>query len=203
MTHCSAFRRIACAGVLLLLVGGTWAAAQAPAREPAPPTGGSDSRPLYQIGIGDKLDVFIFEDGSHTTCVVRPDGRITLALVGDIEAEGVTPPELAARIRKALEPFQKDPTVTVAVEEINSYRVYVLGAVNTQQAIQSSVPLRLLQALAVAGGLNEFAKKTIVVMRERKGAPPLRMTMNYNKIVSGDQPEMNIRLEAGDMVVAE
>jgi polysaccharide export outer membrane protein len=134
---------------------------------------------------------------------VRPDGRITMALVGDVVAEGLTPPELAARIRKALEPFQKEPTVTVAVQKINSYRVYVLGAVNSQGMIQSSTPLRLLQALAVAGGLNEFAKKTVVVLRDRKGEPPLRMTMNYNKIVSGDQPEMNIRLEPGDMVVAE
>ncbi len=173
---------------------------------PAPPTAAqqvADARPLYRIGVGDQLDVFVIEENSHTECLVRPDGRITLALAGDIEAEGLTPPELAQKIKKALEPYQKDPTVTVAVREINSYRIYVLNNVTTQMMIQSTAPLRVLQALAMAGGFNAYAKKTLVVVRDRKGAPPLRIPVNVPKIVSGDAPEMNVRLEAGDVLWAE
>lgn len=175
------------------------AAAAIPAR-----TGEADAgRPVFRIGVGDKLEVFVFEDNTHYQVLVRPDGRITIPLVGDIEAEGTTPPELAAKIKKALEPFQKDPTVTVSVQEINSYRVYVLGNVKNQQMVPSTSPLRLLQAIAMAGGLNEFANKDIVVLREKKGAPALRIPVNYNKIVKGDALDLNIWLETGDVVVAQ
>ena len=205
MSH-SVLRGPGCVATLIVLCASVLSAAAqetaGPASETATP-GAFQGRPLYEIGIGDKLDVFVVEDGVHTECVVRPDGRITLPLVGDLQAEGVTPPDLALRIKEGLTPYQKDPTVTVAVLEINSYRVYVLGAVNNQMMIQSTTPLRLLQALAMAGGLNEFAKKSIVVLRERRGAPPLRLLVNYGRIVDGDQPETNIRLEAGDTLVAE
>ncbi len=167
------------------------------------PAGATDQRPLYRIGVGDRLDVFVFEDNQRTECVVRPDGRITMPLAGDIEAEGVTPTDLAAKIKKALEPFQKDPTVTVSVREINSYRVYLLGNVRNQQMVASISPLRLLQAIAMAGGLNDFANKNIIILRERKGAPSLRIPVNYTKIVKGEALDLNIWLESGDVVVAE
>jgi polysaccharide export outer membrane protein len=164
---------------------------------------GAEAQPLYHVGLGDRLDVFFLEENTHTECLVRPDGRITLPLVGDVDAEGQTPPELAARIRKAMEPFAKEPTVTVTVREINSYRVYVLGNVRNQMMVQSTTPLRVLQALAIAGGLNEFADKNLVVIRERKSGPPLRIAVNYNRIIKGEQPDMDVRLEAGDVLVAQ
>jgi polysaccharide export outer membrane protein len=176
------------------------AAPETPAAAQQP---GAQARPLYRVGVGDRLDIYVVEENTHTECLVRPDGRITFPLVGDVEAEGQTPPDLAARIRAGLEPYQKQPTVTVAVREINSYRVYVLGNVNTQGMIQSPAPLRVLQALATAGGLNQFAKKELVVIRNRKGAPPMRIPIAYTKIVSGENPESNIQLEAGDVVVVE
>jgi polysaccharide biosynthesis/export protein len=163
----------------------------------------AETRPLYRIGIGDMLDVYIFEDNSHNECLVRPDGRITIPLGGEIDAEGTTAPDLTAKIKKALEPFQKDPTVTVTVRQINSYRVYVLGNVHTQGVVASNSPLRLLQAVAMAGGLNEFANKGVRVIRERKSAPGLIIPINYAKIVKGEALDMNIWLESGDVVVAE
>lgn len=185
--------------VALLIAAVGVAAGAVPARIGEVDTG----RPVFRIGVGDKLDIFVFEDGQHTKCLVRPDGRITMPLAGDIEAEGTTPVELAQRIKKALEPYQKDPTVTVAVEEINSYRVYVIGNVNNQMMVASTSPLRLLQALAMAGGLNEFANKNLVILREKKNAPALRIPVSYNKIVKGDALDLNIWLEAGDVLVAE
>jgi polysaccharide export outer membrane protein len=180
------------------------AGAAAPPESPAPAGAAAvQARPLYRIGVGDRLDIYVVEDNTHADCLVRPDGRITFPLVGDVEAEGQTPPDLAARIREGLEPYQKQPTVTVAVREINSYRIYVLGNVNTQGMIQSPAPLRILQALAIAGGFNQFAKKELVVLRDRKGAPPMRIPVNYSRIVSGETPESNVRLEAGDVVVVQ
>lgn len=189
---------LAC-GAFVVAVGPVFAAAETPPA--ATPT--SDSRPLYRIGLGDQLDVFIIEDNTHTDCLVRPDGRITISLVGDLDAEGLTPPELAQKIKLALAPYQKDPTVTVAVRQMNSYRIYVTGNVTTSMMIQSPAPLRVLQALAMAGGLTPFAKKTMVVVRDRRGMPPLRIPVSYTKIVSGEAPEMNVRLEPGDVLVAE
>ncbi len=159
--------------------------------------------PLYRIGVGDRLDVFVYEDNQTREVVVRPDGRITIPLAGDLQAEGVTPPELAANIRKALEPYQKNPTVTVSVREIHSYRIYVLGNVRQPNMIESASPMRVLQALATAGGLNEYANKNIVVIREKRGGAPQRIPVNYSRIIKGDALDLNIWLEAGDVVVAE
>ena len=169
------------------------------AAEPAAPAkAGGDVRPAFKIGVGDRLEVFVFGEATPTECLVRPDGRITRPLAGDVQADGATPTELAARIKSALEPFQKDPTITVAVREINSYRVYMLGNVRTQMAVVSTAPLRLLQALAVAGGLNEFADKDVAVLRGGQ-----RIVVSYSKIIRGETPEANIWLETGDVVVAQ
>ena len=171
----------------------------ASAADPAAPGKASgDARPGFKIGVGDRLDVFIFGEATPTECLVRPDGKITMPLAGDVQAEGATPTELAARIKSALEPFQKDPTITVAVREINSYRVYMLGNVRTQMAVASTAPLRLLQALAIAGGLNEFADKDLAVLRGGQ-----RIVLSYSKMVKGETPEANIWLETGDIVVAQ
>lgn len=187
---------------LAVLAADTAARAAVAAIDPAQDQGAA-GRPLFRIGVGDELDIFIFEDNSRHEVVVRPDGRITIPLAGDIEAEGQTPTDLAARIRKALEPYQKNPTVTVSVRAINSYRIYVLGNVRTQTMVQSTSPLRVLQAIAMAGGLNEFANKNVVVIRERRGAAAQRIPVNYGKIIKGEALDLNIWLEAGDVVVAE
>ncbi len=176
--------------------------AAAPAAAPAPASSTAPARAEYRIGIGDELSIFVFGEAEAHEVVVRPDGRITLPLVGDIDAEGMPPTLLARSIAKKLEPFQKEPVVTVAVRAINSYRLYVLGRVGTQGEITSATPLRLLQALAMAGGLNEFANKRIIVMRETSEGPK-RIGIDYDDIIKGKTPEQNIMLMSGDIVVAE
>jgi polysaccharide export outer membrane protein len=172
------------------------------AATPAPASSTAPARAEYRIGIGDELSIFIFGEEREHEVVVRPDGRITLPLVGDIDAEGMPPTLLAKSITKKLEPFQKEPVVTVAVRAINSYRLYILGRVGTQGEITSPTPLRLLQALAMAGGLNEFAAKRVVVMRETSEGPK-RIAIDYDDIIKGKTPEQNIMLMSGDIVVAE
>lgn len=170
----------------------------APAASSAPVT----ARPEYRIGYGDELSIFIFGEEREHEVVVRPDGRITLPLVGDIDAEGMPPTLLAKSIAKKLEPFQKEPVVTVAVRGIRSYRLFMLGRVGTQSMIESPTPLRLLQALAMAGGLNEFASKKIVVLRDTTEGQK-RIEIDYGDILKGKSPEQNIVLLSGDVVVAE
>ncbi len=155
----------------------------------------------YHIGAGDVLLVFIYEENSREQVIVRPDGMITLPLVGDLPAAGKTPREVAAVVAEAVSRYQKEPTVTVAVEEIHSYRIYLLGNLGAQQSLESSTPLRLLQAIAAAGGLNEFANKKILVLRDEGGKQTVR-EMDYDKIIKGKAPEQNIWLRSGDVVIA-
>jgi polysaccharide export outer membrane protein len=172
------------------------------AAEPSPSEESSSEEATFRIGVGDVLDVYIYEEEAREECVVRPDGRITLPLIGDVPAAGATPPELARRVTERLEPFQESPTVTVAVREIHSYKIYVLGEVAEQQRIESASPLRLLEALAIAGGFNEFAKKEIMVLRGG-GDQAQRFEIDYEAIVEEGSLEDNLRLESGDVVVVK
>jgi polysaccharide export outer membrane protein len=184
---------------LALVAAPLAALAQQPAAASAPT---APARAEYKIGFGDELSIFVFGEEREHEVVVRPDGRITLPLVGDIEAEGMPPTLLAKSIAKKLEPFQKEPVVTVAVRGIRSYRLFLLGRVGSQGMIESPTPLRLLQALAMAGGLNDFANKKILVMRETTEGPK-RFGIDYDDIIKGKAPEQNIVLMSGDIVVAE
>jgi polysaccharide export outer membrane protein len=178
-----------------------WAQAQqADGEAPGDVGGGSP----YRIGIGDELEIFIYEDDTRERSLVRPDGRISVPLVGDIVAAGLAPEELAGRIREAAGKFyQAPPTVTVAVREINSYRVFLLGEVAEQTMLESIRPLRLLQAIAMAGGTSEFAKGKITVLREVEGGPQERIEIDYDKVIKGREPEGNIWLRSGDLVVVQ
>lgn len=162
----------------------------------------NDARPPYEIGIGDVLEVFFYEEDTRETCLVRPDGSITLPLIGDVPAAGRTPASLTETITEAYSRFQQDPTIHVTVREINSYRIYVLGKVGAQQAIESNFPLRLLQALAMAGGANEFADGKVLILREgEKGQE--RLEIDYEDIIKGRAPRGNVWLRADDVVVVE
>lgn len=194
------WRRMALLGAALILGGTLCYADEADPAGPAGEAGASEQDATYSIGVGDVLDVHIYEEDAREECVVRPDGRITLPLIGDVEAAGASPPELADRIAAQLAPFQESPTVTVAVREIHSYRVYVLGEVADQQMIESNTPLRLLEALAIAGGFNEFADREIMVLRG-SGEETRRLQIDYESIVDGETPEDNLLLRSGDVVV--
>ena len=189
--------------ILLLVTGllamGLPGAALAQQAEPeAEERSGGDE--MYRIGVGDVLDIQIYEQESREEVMVRPDGRITVPLIGDVTAAGTTPPELAKRVGEKLSVYVENPTVTVAVREIHSYRVYVLGEVADQQMIESNTPLRLLEALAIAGGFNDFAKKEIMVLRG-SGPEARRFEIDYEEIVEGRSADSNFRLRAGDVVV--
>ena len=175
-----------------------WTAATAQEQDKQPDR---SVREAYRIGIEDQLRIFVWGEPDLSGSVrVLPDGSISLPLAHDIPVQGLTTIEVRQAVREALGKFINDPNVTVIVETINSYRVYFLGEVARQGALQFYRPTRLMQAIAAAGGLTEFAKKEITLVRERGGVEK-RYRIDYKRLINGDPAQENIVLEPGDTLI--
>ena len=156
----------------------------------------------YQLGVEDKLLISVWKETEPTKSVtIRPDGKITYPLVGDIQAAGRTARQLTDELAKQLARFIKEPVVTVVVEEINSFKVFVVGEVNTQGALSLKRRTRLLEAIASAGGLSHYADKSNVVLLRFEEGKETRTRIDYRKIVSGERPDMNVYLKPGDTII--
>jgi polysaccharide export outer membrane protein len=159
----------------------------------APPAG-----PPYRIGSGDRLQLFVWREPELSReLAVRTDGFITVPLVGDVRATGLTPADVAAAVQKKLAVYLNSPSVTVGVSAAQSAQFYVVGRVARPGAFPLDKPTRFLQALALAGGFVDFAK-TDRVLVFRSGERPV--TVNYKKLESGEESD-NILLQSGDTVV--
>ena len=132
---------------------------------------------------------------------VRPDGKISLPLVNDVQAVGLTPIELAGQITAHLNRFMTNPQVTVIVSQINSQRVYILGEVARAGAYVLLPGMTVLQALSNAGGFTPFSDvKNVHVLRQENGKQK-QLSFNYKDVISGKRTEQNIELKAGDTIV--
>lgn len=154
----------------------------------------------YHLGAGDKLRIEVYKDAQLSQSVqVRPDGKVTLPLIGDMEAAGLTPIELRDRIATSLKEYVTNPTVTVIVVEATAATAYVMGEVNHPGAVNLQAPLTILQALALAGGLKDFADaKNIRVLRP--GAKGLQtISFNYKEALKSTVTPVYLR--PGDTVV--
>jgi polysaccharide export outer membrane protein len=158
--------------------------------------------PEYKIGPQDVLRIDVWKEAEISRVApVRPDGRISLPLLNDVQAAGLTPIQLATVITDGLKKFITNPQVTVGVTEINSRRVYVTGEVTHQGAFPLLPNMTVLQALSSAGGFSQFAKlKSIYVLRTEDGKQ-VKHPFNYKDVVSGKKPESNILLLPGDVIV--
>ncbi|HTZ75105.1 MAG TPA: polysaccharide biosynthesis/export family protein [Candidatus Aquilonibacter sp.] len=167
-----------------------------PAKKPA------TDDPNYQIGPQDVLDVSVWKEPDLSRTVpVRPDGKISLPLLNDVQAAGMTPTQLASQITSDLKKLVKDPQVTVIVTQINSQRVYILGEVNRAGAYPLLPGMRVLQALSSAGGFTQFANiKKIYVLRQESGKQ-VKLPFNYKDVISGKAAEENVEVRAGDTIV--
>jgi polysaccharide biosynthesis/export protein len=177
----------------------------APAPAPAAtvaPAAGVALPSNYTIGPDDILSIVFWRDKDMSAdVVVRPDGRITLPLISDVQAGGLTPEALRDRIREQATKFVEDPSVTVVVKQINSRRVFVTGMVSKPGAYPLSNPTTVLQLLSMAGGVNEFADaKKIIVMRTENGLQKA-YPFNYKDVSRGKSLKQNIQLQPGDTVV--
>ena len=156
----------------------------------------------YKIGPQDllRIDVWKELEISRTT-PVRPDGKISLPLLNDVQAAGLTPMQLAAVISEGLKKYITNPQVTVGVAEINSRRIYVTGEVIKVGAFPLLPNMTVLQALSSSGGFSQFARvKNIYVLRKEEGKD-VKHPFNYKDVVSGKKPEQNILLQPGDVIV--
>ena len=158
--------------------------------------------PAYKIGPQDLLKIDVWKEDQLTRTVpVRPDGKITLPLLNDVQAAGLAPMELASVISDQLKKYINNPQVTVSVTEINSRRVYVTGEVSKAGAYPLFPRMTVLQALSSSGGFTQFARvKNIYVLRTENGKQ-VKMLFNYKEAVRGKSPEQNIELLPGDVIV--
>ena len=154
----------------------------------------------YRLSPGDKLRIEVYKDAQLSQSVqVRPDGKITLPLIGDLEAIGHTPMDLRDTITKSFKEYVTNPTVTVIVVEATVATAYVMGEVNHPGAVTLQSPLTVVQALALAGGLKDFADaKNIRVLRKSVGGLET-IAFNYREAVKSSRAPLYLR--AGDTVV--
>ena len=156
----------------------------------------------YLIGPTDILEIHVWrEPDLSRTIPVRPDGKITLPLLDDVQASGLTPLELKAGIEKGLAKFIESPAVSVAVQEIHSKNIFVLGQVESPGQYPLQQDLTVLQALSLAGGLAEWADQGDIVILRKENGKQRRIKFNYKDVSKGKHLEENIVLEAGDTII--
>ena len=196
-------------GFLFVLFHGSPVQARQDSKQSNPPpssttnaTPTTPADPTYKIGPQDVLRIDVWKEPEISRLTpVRPDGRISLPLLNDVQAAGLTPIQLANNIAEGLKKFITNPQVTVGVTEINSRRVYVTGEVNKPGVFPLQPGMTVLQALTNSGGFTQFAKiKGIYVLRTEDGKQ-VKHPFNYKEVVSGKRPELNIVLLPGDVIV--
>jgi polysaccharide export outer membrane protein len=162
----------------------------------------ADAKLDYLVGPGDVLQIFVWKEPELSRDVtVRLDGRMTLPLLGDVEAAGRTPQVLGDELTKSLGRFLEAPRVSVGVSQANSSRFYVVGQVGKPGEFPLSGRTTFLQALAVAGGFKDFAKTdAILIVRQERGGQNV-IPVNYKKIEDGRDIGQNILLRPGDTIV--
>jgi polysaccharide export outer membrane protein len=173
------------------------------AQEETSPTH-EDAIEAYQIGAGDLLEIVVWKNtdlsGEYR---VRPDGKLSIPLIGDVIALGRTTDEISIQIREKLKQFIDTPFVTTIVREALSNRVYVLGEVITPGVYPIEGSLTVLQALALAGGLTEFAHRDRIVLVRSTGNNQKNYYLNYNSILTKQGNEFNMLLKRGDTLVVK
>jgi polysaccharide export outer membrane protein len=156
----------------------------------------------YVIGTEDVLQINVWKEADISSSVpVRPDGKISLPLLNDVQAAGLTPLQLAAGIVERLKQFIAEPRVTVIVTAMNSRRAYVMGQVMRQGAVPLVSNLTVLQALSAAGGPGQFANTKRIYVLRAEGEKQQRIPFNYDAVIKGKNPEQNINLKPGDTIV--
>ena len=157
----------------------------------------------YRIGIGDVLQINVWREPevSVPAVTVRSDGRISMPLIKELQVLGLTPTELEWLLTEALSRFLHSPNVTIIVQQINSEKVYLVGGVNRPGAIQLGAPMTVLQVLAQAGGVTEFAKKNKIHILRKEGEKQVRLPFNYDAVIKGKNPDQNIVVRRGDTIV--
>ena len=156
----------------------------------------------YVIGAEDVLYIHVWgEQNLSKQVAVRIDGKISMPLVDEIQAAGMTPLQLKEKLTKRLKEFVGAPNVTVIVMEANSFMVYISGSINKPGVYRLRSETTLAQMISMAGGLGEWANPSKIVVIRKENGKEKRFTINYKKIVKGEDLNSNILLKAGDTII--
>jgi polysaccharide biosynthesis/export protein len=212
-------RRISFVGVAILFLSSIELTAQAGSSPSAPVATSANSQTTpnieapaatkahddsFVIGNDDVLAINVWKepDVSRPAVPVRSDGKISLPLVGEVQASGRTPLKLEQEIAAKLKNYIAEPEVTVMVQQINSQKFNILGMVNKPGSFPISNSATVLDAIALAGGFRDFAKqKSIYILRQNADGTQTRLPFNYKEVVKGQNPAQNIKLQARDTIV--
>jgi polysaccharide biosynthesis/export protein len=158
--------------------------------------------PDYQLNPGDQLDIAVWKEPELTkTVIVRPDGKFSFPLCGEVQAAGRTIVQVQQEITTKLKTYIPEAVVTAAVKELDGYRVYVIGQVNKPGSYVMNPRMNVLQALSVAGGMTPFASLNDIVVLRGSGPQQHTLAFHYGEVVKGRNLAQNLQLEAGDVVV--
>ena len=195
---------------LLFLAAVSRASAQVPSPRGAVPAARAaalansnalDTAAEYQIGPEDVLDISVWKNPELSRTVpVRPDGKVSLPLLNDFQAAGLTPSSLREQLVSRLSDFVPTPEVSVIVREVHSRKVAVVGAVKTAGRYELKSPMTVLEAIALAQGFTDFAARDRIVVLRQSGGTTTRIPFNYRKIADGAEQE-NFFVRPGDIIV--
>jgi polysaccharide biosynthesis/export protein len=196
-------RAVLCAAIGTMLTTGAFEAqeaAKSPAKQTSAPVQAATTDASYKIGPQDVLRIDVWKEAEISRSVpVRPDGKISLPLLNDVQASGLTAMELAGNITEGLKKFINNPQVTVTVAEINSRRVYVTGEVTRPGAYPLLPNMTALQAITSASGFTQFANPKKIYVLRSEGGKQVKHPFNYKAVLDGKQDD--IPLQPGDTIV--
>jgi polysaccharide biosynthesis/export protein len=165
-------------------------------------TTSSFGTPDYLLGPEDVLDVLVWKNADLSRTVsVRPDGKISLPLIGDVQAAGLTSSKLRDSIEERLREYKETPGVSIIIREVNSFSVFVLGEVVRPGKFQLRSETTLLQALTLSGGFTQYAGSDRIILLRRIAGRETRRQIRFSDIVNGKDPDANVVLQPGDTIV--
>ncbi len=157
----------------------------------------------YRIGAGDVLQIVVWREteASVPSVVVRADGKISVPLIREVEAAGMTPAELEASLTTKFGRLIRGADVTVIIKEVNSQKVYLVGAVKKEGPVPLQSSMTVLQAINAGGGLNDFAKKKKIYILRSENGKQLRLPFDYQAVIKGERAEQNVAVRPDDTIV--
>jgi polysaccharide export outer membrane protein len=177
-------------------------AAPAAANVPVPKAAGVTVPAEYVIGADDVMSVVFWRDKELSSDVtVRPDGKISLPLINDVQAVGLTPSQLRDRIADEAKKYVEDPNVTVVVKEIHSRKVFITGEVRKPGPYPLTGSTTVLQLISIAGGLADYAKPEKISIVRAEGGKTVSFKFNYKEVLEGKKLAQNIELKPGDTII--
>ena len=193
-TSAESFARVILGGLGSVLAVCFLLAMPAPALGQAPPD--------YQVNPGDELQIDVWrEEDLQRIVIVRPDGKFSFPLTGEIQASDRTPAEIQAELAGKLRNYIPEAIVTVTVRGISGNRIYVIGQVNDPGTFVMNPQINVLQALSLAGGMTAFASSNNIIILRSRGDRQVTLPFRFDDVARGRNLEQNIQLEAGDVII--